>query len=105
MDKFFHIVIEAMIVILYMHKAGYSIIDKLQTWIGGSDWFVLISKVECDHLGIFTLQHIRDKTSIKTNTTIASMLETKKKRMVRVRWSSVSGTQLDSSQERSFRGN
>ncbi len=30
-DKFFHIVIEAMVVTLYMHIAKYSIIDQLQT--------------------------------------------------------------------------
>lgn len=78
-DEFFHILIEAIVVTLCMHIAGYSTIDELQTWIGKSDWPALIGKVECDYLGIFTLQCIQDEVSIKTNITVVSMLETKKR--------------------------
>ena len=78
-NEFFRIVIEAMVITLYMHIARCSTIDKLQAWIGRSDWPALISKVECNHLGIFTVQRIRDEASIKTTTTVASMLDTKKR--------------------------
>lgn len=57
-DKFFRVIIEAMVVILCMRIAGCFIMDELQTWIGRSDWSTFISKVECDHLRIFTLQYI-----------------------------------------------
>ncbi len=78
-DEFFCVIFEAMVVTLYMHIAKCSIIDELQTWIGRSDWPALISKVERDHLGIFTVQCIRDEASIKTTTTVTSMLDTKKR--------------------------
>ncbi len=78
-DKFFRIVIEAMVVTLCMHVVRYSTIDELQTWIGRSDWPALISKVEHNYLGIFTVQHIRDEASTKTTTTVVSMLNTKKR--------------------------
>ena len=64
---------------LCMYVARCSTIDKLQTWIGRSDWPTLISKVERDYFRIFTLQRIRDEAFIKTNTTIASILKTKKR--------------------------
>lgn len=54
-DKFFHVVIETMVVTLYIHVAKCSIIDNLQTWIDRSNWPVLNSKVEHDYLGILTL--------------------------------------------------
>ena len=78
-DKFFYIMIDAMVVTLYMYIARYSTINELSTWIGKSEWSALISKVEYDHLGIFTVQCIRDETSIKTTTAIVSMLNTKKR--------------------------
>ncbi len=62
-----------------MHVVKCSIIDKLQTWIGSSDRSALINKVERDHLGIFTVQRIRDETYTKITITIASMLDTKKR--------------------------
>ena len=79
-DEFFLIVIEAMVVTLFMHEVGCFIIDELQTWIDRCDWPALIIKVERDHLGIFILQYIQNKASIKTNTTVTSMLETKKRK-------------------------
>ena len=78
-DEFFRVVIEAMVITLCMHVVRCSIIDKLQTWIGRSDWPTLISQVIRDHLGIFTVQRIRDEASTKTTTTIASMLDTKRR--------------------------
>lgn len=65
---------------LFMHELRCFIIDELQTWIDRCDWPALISKVKYDHLEIFILQHICNKASIKTNTTVTSMLETKKRK-------------------------
>lgn len=79
MDKFFCIVIEAMVVILYIHIADYSTINKFQILIARFDWPTIISKVKHDYLKIFIFQCIRNKVSIKINITVASMLETKKR--------------------------
>lgn len=78
-DEFFRVMIKFIVVTQCMHEAGCSTIDNLQTWISRSNWPAVISKVEHDHLRIFTLQRIRDEASIKTNTTVANMLETKKR--------------------------
>ena len=83
-DKFFYVMIEAMVMILYKHKAGCFRIDKLQTWICRFDWLILISKVEHDYLKIFTFECIWDEASIKTNTTVASILETKKREWLKL---------------------
>lgn len=56
MDKFFCIVIKAIIIILYIHIVGCSTINKFQTLISRFDWPALISKVERDHLKIFIFQ-------------------------------------------------
>ncbi len=36
-DDFFRVIIEAMIIVLCIHGAGCSTIDKFQTWIGRSN--------------------------------------------------------------------
>lgn len=64
---------------LCIYKARCFIIYKLQTWVDKFNWPALINKFEHNYLKIFILQRIQDKVSIKTNTTVASMLKTKKK--------------------------
>ena len=54
-NKFFYIVIEAMVVTLCMHIARCFIIDELQTWIGRFNWPILINIIERNYLGIFTI--------------------------------------------------
>lgn len=79
-NKFFHVVIETMVMMLYMHVISCSTIDNLQTWVGRSNWLALINKIKYDYLKIFTIQHIRNETSTKTTTTIATMLGMEKKK-------------------------
>lgn len=78
-DDFFRIVIKAIIIALYIYMVSYSTISKLQTWIGRSNWAILISIVTYNHLGILKVYDIQDKASQTTPTTIASMLNAKKR--------------------------
>ncbi len=57
-NKLFRVVIETIVVTLCMHLARLSTIDELQTWISRSNWLALISKIEHNYLGIFTVQRI-----------------------------------------------
>lgn len=56
--KFFCIIIEAMVIMLYMHKPRYSMIDKLQIQIDRFDQLTLINKIEHNHLEIFIVKYI-----------------------------------------------
>lgn len=60
-DDFFHVVIKAMVIILYIRIASCSIINKLQTWISKSNWPSLINKAKCNFLGVFKIYDIQDK--------------------------------------------
>lgn len=79
MDDFFHIVIKAMVIALYIYVVGYSIINNLQTWISRSNWLILISKIKRNHLEVFKVYYIQDKASRKTAIMIANIFNTKKK--------------------------
>lgn len=82
MDKFFCVVIKAMIIALYMHIVGYSIINELQIWINKSNWPAFISKAKCKHLRIFKVYDIWNKASQKTAIIVANMFDIIKKCIV-----------------------
>lgn len=78
-DDFFCVVIKAMVIALCIRIAGCFTINDLQTWISRSDWLALISKVKRNHLGVFKVHDIRDKTSWKTVTMIVNIINVKKR--------------------------
>lgn len=74
-----------MVVTLYIHTTGCSTIDKLQLWIGRSDWPTLIAKVEKNCLGVYKVQSIRNAAYCKTTATVDIMLEDQKREWLELR--------------------
>lgn len=68
-----------MVIALCMRIADYSTINNLQPSIGRSNWLVLISKAEHEHLDVFKVHDDRDKASRKTAIIVAVMLDAKKR--------------------------
>lgn len=77
-DDFLQTVIEVMVIMLCMHLAGYSTIKSFHTQIERSNWSSFIRNVKHCCLGFTKVRSIQDKTSTRTNTTVAAALRVKK---------------------------
>lgn len=77
-NNFFEIIIEALVIILWIHSAGCSTIESFHAWIERSDWFLLIENVKQNCINVTKMCLIEEKTFTYTNVAVAAIFRAKK---------------------------